>query len=710
MDRPGYRTAPKRRSLIAAGWALGLALPLALATTAWLLMGEVQRQSELQGAVARTFESRQQLSFAFSLLLDAETGKRGFILTGDDAYLEPLERARAALPSALDDLLALRRVEGRDTAPLHEMRRLANEALRQADELIALRREAGPEAAAAAVMAGAGRADMNVIRALNAKLDREEADALQGRLSAEARQSHRIEWIVFVLLALMGVMLAVSLAVLLRALSAMRGALAEEQAQSARLQAIFDASQDGMITLGEDGRVAAANLAAQRMFAPGGEALAGRSAADLIDLSVYGDGAFPVRARRAMAREEPVAETTGIRLDGSRFPVGLTLGAFEAEDERRFIASVRDITRRKRLEQVKDSFIATVSHELRTPLTSISGSLDLLVARAARDGQESRTRRLLEIAQSNAKRLIRLINDILDIEKLESGKARMQITDVSLKSLAMTAMEANRAYGDQRGVRFRLNMLEPDIVVRGDFDRMMQVAANLLSNAVKFSPEGAVVELSVSSTDRDGEFTVRDYGPGVPEDFRPHLFGKFAQAEDARAQGVGSTGLGLAIVREIAERLGGRVYYEPARKGGASFTLALPLSHMSMLTADCRPQAPEVLHLDDNADTLRLVAQAFAGRVRIRSVTSLAEAERALAERRPHAMIIDLDLGEHDALALLARNSDAPDPVPTVLFTALDVESAERLGADQVFTKSRATLGELVDAVMRIVAREGSRT
>lgn len=706
MDRPGYGAAPKRRSLIAAGWALGLALPLALATTAWLLMGEIDRQRELQSAVERTFESRQQLSYTFSLLLDAETGQRGFILTGDEVFLEPHERAQAALPSALDDLLALRRIEGRDTAPVEEMRRLANEKLSNADETIALRRADGAPAAMAAVSRGVGRAYMDQIRALNAKLDGEEAEALQDRLEAEHRQSDRVEWIVILLLAVMGVMLAVSLVVLFRALAAMRRALADEQAQSARLQAIFNASQDGMITLGEDGRVAGVNLAAQRMFASSDELLEGRSVADLLDLSVYGDGDFPARAQRAMAREEPVAETTGIRLDGSQFPVGVTLGAFEVEDELRFIAAVRDITRRKRLEQVKDSFIATVSHELRTPLTSISGSLDLLVSRAARDGLENQTRRLLEIAQSNAKRLIRLINDILDIEKLESGKVRMQITDVSLKTLAMTAMEANRAYGDQHGVRFRLNMLEPDIVVRGDFDRLMQVAANLLSNAVKFSPEGAVVELTVSRTDQEGEFTVRDYGPGVPEDFLPQLFGKFAQAEGARATGLGSTGLGLAIVREIAERLGGKVSYEPASEGGASFTLALPLSHVSMLSAECRPQAPEVLHLDDNADTLRLVAQAFAGRVRMRSVTSLAEAERALAECRPDAMIVDLDLGEHDALALLTRNASSPDPVPTVLFTALDVESAQKLGADRVFTKSRATLGELVDGVMGMVKRE----
>jgi CheY-like chemotaxis protein len=249
-------------------------------------------------------------------------------------------------------------------------------------------------------------------------------------------------------------------------------------------------------------------------------------------------------------------------------------------------------------------------------------------------------------------------------------------------------------------------MVEEDVVVRADPDRLMQVVVNLISNAIKFSPEGANVEVVAARAGIEGELTVRDYGPGVPEAFRDRLFGKFAQADGARATGAGSTGLGLAISREIAERLGGRIWHEPAPgEGGASFTIALPLSHASLAAQACEGERVEVLHVDDDPDTLRLVAQALAGRAGVRSVTSLAEAGRALESSRPDVIILDMALPGESAADFLDFNAASARPVPVVIFSALDIDPGRERRAARVFTKARTTLGELITGVLAVAAR-----
>jgi len=235
---------------------------------------------------------------------------------------------------------------------------------------------------------------------------------------------------------------------------------------------------------------------------------------------------------------------------------------------------VRDITESKKIERLKSEFVATVSHELRTPITSIRGSLGLVAAGAS--GQLSdKTQRLVEIALRNSNRLALLINDLLDIEKAESGKMRFDLERNSLLALVEQAIEANSSYAESFGVRYVLAATDVDADVFVDAHRLLQVMANLLSNAAKFSPRDVAVEVSVLNRADKIRVSVRDHGPGIPPEFRDRIFEKFSQADSSDARSRSGTGLGLAICKAIVEQLGGKIGFDSEVGVGTTFYFEL---------------------------------------------------------------------------------------------------------------------------------------
>jgi len=245
----------------------------------------------------------------------------------------------------------------------------------------------------------------------------------------------------------------------------------------------------------------------------------------------------------------------------------------------RVVGILDDITERKeennRVERLKDEFVATVSHELRTPLTSIAGALSLLIGKAAGTLPESAVR-LITIAHANSQRLVRLVNSILDIEKIESGKVVFVLKRIDVRALIEQSIEANRAFAEGYGVRLRLEAAPDAGEIRGDPDWMVQVVTNLLSNAIKFSPPGEEVVIAIEKRSNTVLISVRDHGPGIPDDFKPRVFEKFAQADVSDTRQKGGTGLGLSIVKQIVLRLGGEVGFADAPGGGAIFRAELP--------------------------------------------------------------------------------------------------------------------------------------
>ncbi|SNS36639.1 Response regulator receiver domain-containing protein [Granulicella rosea] len=235
------------------------------------------------------------------------------------------------------------------------------------------------------------------------------------------------------------------------------------------------------------------------------------------------------------------------------------------------------LLQRSELDGIKDEFISTVSHELRTPLTSIRGALGLLSA-GLLGAMDPKAQNLLRIAVTNTDRLIRLINDILDLERMESGRAPLHIRRCSLRELVLQALETMQAMGDAAGVRLEpVLMSSPDtIFFDGDPDRILQVLTNLLSNAIKFSPSGALVQISFEGNAQTVRLRVSDQGRGIPLNKLDTIFDRFQQVEAADARQKGGTGLGLAICRTIVNQHGGRIWALANETAGASLCMELP--------------------------------------------------------------------------------------------------------------------------------------
>lgn len=233
------------------------------------------------------------------------------------------------------------------------------------------------------------------------------------------------------------------------------------------------------------------------------------------------------------------------------------------------------IEEQQRMSRLKSEFISLVSHELRTPLTSIHGALGLLKLNAART-LSPRALQLLDVARRNSERLVRLVGEILDLEKIENGTLTFALGPVSVRELLSQAVEANWPFASQHEVRLELGDAPSGAWVRGDFDRLMQVLTNLISNAIKFSSAGQRVEIHASHLHDGIRVSIRDEGPGIPESFRSKIFERFAQADSSVTRRQGGTGLGLSICKVIVERLGGTIGFVSEEGRGATFHFWLP--------------------------------------------------------------------------------------------------------------------------------------
>jgi PAS domain S-box-containing protein len=360
----------------------------------------------------------------------------------------------------------------------------------------------------------------------------------------------------------------------------------EEQARDTR--AILDNVLDGIITIDQRGIVASFSAAAQRIFGYPEDEVIGRNVSMLMPQPYRGehDGYLARYVATGVARVIGIGrEVTGRRKDGTHFPLELSISETTHDGQPLFIGIVRDITERKRVEQLKNEFVSKVSHELRTPLTSIAGSLGLLAGGAVGQLPE-KARPLVDIARTNSTRLTRLIDDLLDMEKMAAGKLAFDLRTEALMPLLHQALEANQTYAEQLGVRFALRECGEDVAVRVDRWRLMQVLSNLLSNAAKYAPRDSVVEVSACVHERVVRVTVKDSGPGIPEAFHDGVFQRFSQADSSDSRQKGGTGLGLAITKELIEHMGGRVGFESTPGAGATFYFDLPIVDPSTVPSD----------------------------------------------------------------------------------------------------------------------------
>jgi len=322
--------------------------------------------------------------------------------------------------------------------------------------------------------------------------------------------------------------------------------------------------------------------------------------------------------------------------------------------ERKVMEDARD-----RLEKLKDEFVASVSHELRTPLTSIAASLGLMMGNAAGSIPEPMAR-LLKIAHTNSQRLIHLVNDILDIEKLESGQVLFNFRRVEIRSLIEDVIESNQGFADKHNVRIRFETSSGAIDdVRTDPDRLVQVMTNLLSNAIKFSPPNTEVTVTIEMENNDVKISVIDCGPGIPAEFKPHVFERFAQADGTDAGKKSGTGLGLSIVKQIVSRLKGEVWFADGKSGGTVFHVKMPSWTRVAREAVDRSDAPDairVLLCDDDLDAAILIReQLMPFGICTDFAYTLADAITSAAATQYHAIVVDLHLPDGDGVSLIVQ-------------------------------------------------------
>ncbi|WP_224242336.1 ATP-binding protein [Hyalangium gracile] len=341
----------------------------------------------------------------------------------------------------------------------------------------------------------------------------------------------------------------------------------------ARTRAVIEHMPTGLVIISELGRIETMNGAAERIFGYLRDECIGQPFS-LLAAEATGDRG---RLLEQDKRLEPgrIWEWEGRRKNGEVFPFELALYELPVTQGYWFAAKIRDISERREVERLKNEFVSTVSHELRTPLTAILGSLSLLQGGVV-GSIDPQARGLIQIAHANVERLIRLVNDILDIEKIEAGGLELRLGEVDPIQVVSTTVDGIRGMAQMAGVQL-VSEVDASLRAWGDFDRVVQVLTNLVSNAIKFSPPQGTVLIRLAA---DGEqwvrFSVVDQGRGIAPEQRHKLFGKFQQLDGSDQRQKGGTGLGLAISKAIVELHRGRIGVESQPGKGSTFWFELP--------------------------------------------------------------------------------------------------------------------------------------
>jgi PAS domain S-box-containing protein len=421
----------------------------------------------------------------------------------------------------------------------------------------------------------------------------------------------------------------------------------------------IDAAPTGMLLMDAAGSIVLVNAQIEKLFGYPRSELLGQRIEVLLperfrqhhpDLRT---AFFGAPSARAMGGSR---DLYGLRKDGKELPVEIGLNPLQTAEGIFVLSSIVDLSARHEIDRMRTDFVSTVSHELRSPLTSISGSLGLLQS-GAMGALSGPAEKMVRIAYENCGRLVKIINDILDIGKHEAGQLDLRMESTALSDLLQRAIEANAGYAEKCNVRFSLESGSADVRVLADPDRLMQVVTNLLSNAAKFSPTGAEVRVRMHSVGAAARVEVEDSGPGITEAFQSRVFEKFSQAESSSTRRFPGTGLGLSIARNLVEAMGGSIGFTTVVGRGTIFYFELPRAKMPAIAAwmpllaetaaqkilssttvpavaEPTPVTPTLLYVQDDKDLVSLIRAALNGKVEIVEIRGVAAVERALRERQ----------------------------------------------------------------------------
>ncbi len=655
-----------------------LALIIPVTVVFFTLFHLAQNKNEEQkNLIDRTYQVIDQINVLFSDIQDAKIGERGFVITNNKSFLEPFARSLKKIDADLMQLRTLTQDNVSQQQRLDEFEPVMRNMLSYLTQTIALRDEQGLQAAVERVSTKTGKDLMDRMRAIMVDMSSEEQRLLNEQTKAHNQDIvtfYKIEVVFVVAMGFMALIIGLLLIRnILRPLHVLSlgteqlaagnyatrisfsyrdefGQLAKAfnlmaeaiQARTQELNSIVSTMVDGLIILDSQGGIRSLNPAAERLFDYTTEELVGKHLNQLLP-QLPDDTEHHVLTANTGYRCEINAE----RKDGFPFPLELTFSEMSVDGSRMFTCLVRDISERKAMERMKNEFISTVSHELRTPLTSIQGALGLILGGATGDMPE-KSIKLLTIANNNCKRLVRLINDILDLEKFESGKMAFDIKPIEIMPFVAHGIEINQAYADEFGVTFVVSHERAGAVVLADSDRLTQVLTNLLSNAAKFSHRGGQVDVATSIIKQRLRLSVTDYGTGIKEEFRDQIFKKFTQEDSTNTRQKGGSGLGLSISRAIIEKLGGVIDYESEPDKKTTFFIELPLycsEETLSATLSSKHDKEYLLILEDDPDVATLLRMLLAKRGYAADIAYTAKQAKQMLNSKPYdAMTLDLTL------------------------------------------------------------------
>lgn len=339
----------------------------------------------------------------------------------------------------------------------------------------------------------------------------------------------------------------------------------------ARMRSIIEHMPVGLLIVKEDGRIETANPKAREIFGFDRGEMAQRALNELVTSTENGGERLTEILEKGYAR---LVEMEAVRKSGDAFPIELSMSDFKSNEGIRHLASIQDISERHEVERLKREFTAMVTHDLRTPLTSIQAFLAILDAGGFGELSEKGHEKVA-VAERNVSRLVQLINDLLDIEKLDAGLFQLDLEPVEVASIVERSVEGVRALAEQNKIAIETKV--QNAVVTADGDRLVQVVVNLLSNAIKFSPADSTIVVGSSTTAEWVEIAVEDEGRGVPKEHQESIFERFSQVHVADGRrGIG-TGLGLALCKAIIEAHKGTIAVDSDGSKGSRFYFRIPL-------------------------------------------------------------------------------------------------------------------------------------
>lgn len=445
-----------------------------------------------------------------------------------------------------------------------------------------------------------------------------------------------------------------------------------------RHHTLLNTLSDALVTIDRQGIIKTFNQAAELIFGYPARELIGQKINMLMpepdgtEHDKYMDRYINTGRKHIIGTDR---EVMALRKDGSTFPIELAVSEMWQDGELQFTGLIKDITERKKIERLKNEFISTVSHELRTPLTSIRGALGLInsgLCGPLPDKMDA----LLTIATNNTERLLLLINDILDIEKIESGHLRFDFKRLALADLIEKAMADCSSYAVEHDIQFEFDPADRLPQVNADPERLIQVINNLLSNAAKFSPKNGTVSVSLRTRSGFARISVCDHGAGIPQHFLPRLFDKFSQVDGSDKRHTGGTGLGLSIAKAIIEKHQGKISVETAEGAGTTFHVDLPLQSINEikdpLAIDPAANAA-ILVIEDDPDVAHLIRRILleAG-FNTEIAYDTIQARQLLKKNHYHAITLDIILPGQSGLEFLKELQTDGDEIPVVIISVDD--------------------------------------